>query len=160
MAEIYLRFAENTENIYTDGACDPDPNPGPGGWAAVLRWGDVEKTLTGAEPRTTNNRMELRAVIAALTALKKPCRVPLHTDSKYVQTGITAYIARWKATGWQTTDKKAVANQDLWLALDEATQRHQIDWRWVKGHAGDPLNERVDRLAVSLIPRATLPLDD
>jgi ribonuclease HI len=144
--------------IYTDGACDP--NPGPGGWAAVLRFGEVEKVLTGAEPCTTNNRMELQAVIAALTALKKPCRVQLHTDSKYVQTGITDYIARWKAKGWQTADKKAVANQDLWRSLDEAIQRHQIEWRWVKGHAGDLLNERVDRLAVSMIPRSTLPLDD
>ncbi len=144
--------------IYTDGACDP--NPGPGGWAAVLRFGDHEKVLTGAEPRATNNRMELQAVIAALTALKKPCRVQLHTDSRYVQTGITDYIARWKAKGWQTTDKKAVANQDLWLALDEAIQRHQIEWHWVKGHAGDLLNERVDQLAVSMIPRTTLPLDD
>jgi ribonuclease HI len=144
--------------IYTDGACDP--NPGPGGWAAVLRFGDHEKVLTGAEPRATNNRMELQAVIAALTALKKPCRVQLHTDSRYVQTGITEYIARWKAKGWQTTDKKAVANQDLWRALDEAIQRHQIEWHWVKGHAGDPLNERVDQLAVSMIPRSALPLDD
>ncbi len=144
--------------IYTDGACDP--NPGPGGWAAVLRFGDREKVLTGAEPRATNNRMELQAVIAALTALKKPCQVQLHTDSRYVQTGITDYIARWKAKGWQTTDKKAVANQDLWMALDEAIQRHEIEWHWVKGHAGDPLNERVDQLAVSMIPRSTLPLDD
>ncbi len=144
--------------IYTDGACDP--NPGPGGWAAILRFGEHEKVLTGAEPRATNNRMELQAVIAALTALKKPCRVQLYTDSKYVRTGITDYIARWKARGWQTADKKAVANQDLWLALDEATQRHQIEWQWVKGHAGNPLNERVDRLAVSMIPRSTLPLDD
>src|SRR5512147_2185800 len=144
--------------IYTDGACDP--NPGPGGWAAVLRFGDHEKVLTGAEPRATNNRMELQAVIAALTALKKPCRVQLHTDSRYVQTGITDYIARWKAKGWQTTDKKAVANQDLWMALDEAIQCHEIEWHWVKGHAGDPLNERVDQLAVSMIPRTALPLDD
>jgi ribonuclease HI len=144
--------------IYTDGACDP--NPGPGGWAAVLRFGDHEKVLTGTEPRATNNRMELQAVIAALTALKVPCDVQLHTDSRYVQTGITEYIARWKAKGWQTTDKKAVANQDLWMALDEAIQRHQIEWHWVKGHAGDPLNERVDQLAVSMIPRSALPLDD
>jgi ribonuclease HI len=144
--------------IYTDGACDP--NPGPGGWAAVLRFGDHEKVLTGAESRATNNRMELQAVIAALTALKKPCHVQLHTDSRYVQTGITEYIARWKAKGWQTTDKKAVANQDLWLALDEAIQRHQIEWQWVKGHAGDPQNERVDQLAVSMIPRSALPLTD
>ncbi len=144
--------------IYTDGACDP--NPGPGGWAAVLRFGAHEKVLTGHEPRTTNNRMELQAVIAALNALKKPCRVALHTDSTYVQKGVTEYLARWKAKGWQTADKKAVANQDLWQALDEALQRHQIEWVWVKGHAGDPLNERVDQLAVSMIPRSALPLDD
>jgi ribonuclease HI len=144
--------------IYTDGACDP--NPGPGGWAAVLRFAAHEKVLTGANPRTTNNRMELQAVIAALNALKKPCRVTLHTDSQYVQRGVTQYLARWKAKGWQTADKKAVANQDLWQALDEALQRHQIEWVWVKGHAGDPLNERVDQLAVSMIPRSALPLDD
>lgn len=144
--------------IYTDGACDP--NPGPGGWAAVLRFGKREKVLTGADPHATNNRMELQAVISALTTLKKPCRVILHTDSEYVQKGITEYIARWKEKGWRTSDKKAVANQDLWMALDEAMQRHQIEWRWVKGHAGDPLNEHVDQLAVSMIPRSTLPLDD
>ncbi len=131
--------------IYTDGACDP--NPGPGGWAAVLRFGKHEKVLTGSEPRATNNRMELQAVIAALGALKQPCRVILHTDSEYVQKGVTEYIARWKEKGWRTAGKKAVANQDLWMALDEAMQRHQIEWRWVKGHAGDPMNERVDRLA-------------
>ena len=144
--------------IYTDGACDP--NPGPGGWAAVLRSGTHEKVLTGHEPRTTNNRMELQAVIAALNALKKPCRIALHTDSTYVQKGVTEYLERWKAKHWQTADKKAVANQDLWQALDEALQRHQIEWVWVKGHAGDPLNERVDQLAVSMIPRSALPLDD
>jgi ribonuclease HI len=144
--------------IYTDGACDP--NPGPGGWAAVLRSGQHEKVLTGHEPRTTNNRMELQAVIAALTALKKPSHVVLHTDSTYVQKGVTEYLAHWKAGRWQTADKRAVANQDLWQALDEALQRHQIEWVWVKGHAGDPLNERVDRLAVSMIPRSALPLDD
>jgi ribonuclease HI len=144
--------------IYTDGACDP--NPGPGGWAAVLRFGQHEKVLTGSEPRTTNNRMELQAVIAALTTLKKPCHVVLHTDSTYVQKGVTDYLERWKAKHWRTADKKAVANQDLWQALDEALQRHEIEWVWVKGHAGDPLNERVDRLAVSMIPRSALPLDD
>ena len=144
--------------IYTDGACDP--NPGPGGWAAVLRSGTHEKVLTGHELRTTNNRMELQAVIAALTALKKPSRVMLHTDSTYVQKGVTEYLERWKARRWQTAGKKAVANQDLWQALDEALQRHQIEWVWVKGHAGEPLNERVDRLAVSMIPRSALPLHD
>ena len=144
--------------IYTDGACDP--NPGPGGWAAVLRFEGHEKVLTGADPRTTNNRMELQAVIAALAALTKPCRVRLHTDSRYVQKGVTEYLARWKAKGWRTTNQKAVANQDLWQALDELSQRHEIEWEWVKGHAGDPLNERVDQLAVSMITRSALPLDD
>lgn len=144
--------------IYTDGACDP--NPGPGGWAAVLQFGDVEKELMGSEPRTTNNRMELQAVIAALSALKVSCRVTLHTDSTYVQKGVSDYLARWKAKGWQTSDKKAVANQDLWQQLDTALQRHTIEWHWVKGHAGDPLNERVDRLAVGQITRSALPLSD
>jgi ribonuclease HI len=144
--------------IYTDGACDP--NPGPGGWAAVLQWGGQEKELTGGSPTTTNNRMELQAVIAALEALRQPCQVVLHTDSEYVQRGVTEYLKNWKARGWKTSDKRAVANRDLWEALDLALLRHQIDWRWVKGHAGDPLNERVDRLAVSMIPRTRLPLDD
>ncbi len=144
--------------IYTDGACDP--NPGPGGWAAVLRSGPHEKVLTGHEPHTTNNRMELQAVITALNAVKRPSHVVLHTDSRYVQTGVTEYLERWKARHWQTADKKAVANQDLWQALDDALQRHQIEWVWVKGHAGDPLNERVDQLSVSMIPRSALPVDD
>ena len=144
--------------IYTDGACDP--NPGPGGWAAILRAGSHEKELKGASAHTTNNRMELQAVIAALEALKPPCRVVLNTDSEYVQRGVTEYLARWKAKGWVTSNKRDVANRDLWERLDQALQRHQVDWRWVKGHAGDPLNERVDRLAVSMIPRSHLPLDD
>ena len=139
--------------VYTDGACDP--NPGPGGWAAILRFGAHEKELAGSDPRATNNRMELQAVIAALDALKQPCRVRLHTDSEYVQKGVTAWLARWKAKGW-----KKVANRDLWEALDRAAQRHQIEWHWVRGHAGDPLNERADRLAVSMIPRLALPVDD
>lgn len=144
--------------VYTDGACDP--NPGPGGWAAILRAGAHEKVLKGADARTTNNRMELRAVIAALEELRQPCRVQVHTDSEYVQRGVTEYLARWKAKGWRTSDKRDVANRDLWETLDRALQRHQITWHWVKGHAGDPLNERVDRLAVSMIPRTRLPLDD
>lgn len=144
--------------IYTDGACDP--NPGPGGWAALLRFGEHEKELTGADPKTTNNRMELQAVIAALAALTRPCHVFLHTDSEYVQKGITEYLARWKAKHWRTADKKSVANRDLWEALDAALPVHQIEWIWVKGHAGDPLNERVDQLAVSQIPRPALPLAD
>ncbi|MBI4769248.1 MAG: ribonuclease HI [Chloroflexi bacterium] len=144
--------------IYSDGACDP--NPGPGGWAALLMFGERRKTITGSEPDTTNNRMELQAVIAALGALKKPCQVRLHTDSEYVQKGVTQHMARWKANGWRTSDKKSVANRDLWEALDQALQRHQVEWVWVKGHAGDPLNEEVDRLAVGMIPRLALPLDD
>jgi len=131
--------------IYTDGACDP--NPGPGGWAAVLRFGPHEKTLTGAAPQATNNRMELQAVISALTALKQPCRVQLYTDSEYVHKGVTQWLARWKNNDWQTANRTPVLNQDLWQQLDEALQRHQINWHWLKGHAGDPLNERVDRLA-------------
>src|SRR5947209_13659560 len=124
--------------IYTDGACDP--NPGPGGWAALLLFAEHRKTLTGREPGTTNNRMELQAVIAALQALNQPCQVRLHTDSAYVQKGVTQYLARWKAKGWQTADKRAVANRDLWEALDASMQRHQVDWLWVKGHAVDPHN--------------------
>ena len=139
--------------VYTDGACDP--NPGPGGWAAILRFGAHEKELTGSDPRTTNNRMELQAVIAALAALKQPCRVVIHTDSEYVQRGVTEWMPGWKAKAW-----RKVANRDLWEALDQAAQRHAIEWQWVKGHAGDPLNERVDRLAVGMIPRPQLPLDD
>ena len=144
--------------IYTDGACDP--NPGPGGWAVVLQWGGREKELKGGAAHTTNNRMELQAVIAALEALKQPCRITLHTDSTYVQRGVTVHLARWKAQAWQTSAKRDIANRDLWEKLEVAQQRHQITWQWVKGHAGDPLNERVDRLAVSMIPRAHLPLDD
>lgn len=142
--------------IYTDGACDP--NPGPGGWAAVLIAAGHRKTLTGREARTTNNQMELQAVIAALQALKRPCQVRLHTDSTYVQKGVTQHLAGWKKRGWLTSDKRPVANRALWEALDAALQRHQVEWIWVKGHAGDPLNEEVDRLAVSMIPRAELPL--
>lgn len=137
--------------IYTDGACDP--NPGPGGWAAVLRFGEHEKVLTGSEPSTTNNRMELQAVIGALTALKRSCRVQLHTDSEYVQKGVTQWLPRWKRNGWQTANRTPVLNQDLWQQLDEALQPHRIEWRWLKGHAGDPLNERVDRLAKGAIGR-------
>ncbi len=144
--------------IYTDGACDP--NPGPGGWAALLLFGEHRKALTGHEASTTNNRMELQAIIAALGALKKPCRVRLHTDSEYVQKGITKYMARRKAKAGTPRTKNSVANRDLWEALDAAMQRHQIEWLWVKGHAGDPLNEEVDRLAVGMIPRPDLPLDD
>ena len=131
--------------IYTDGACSG--NPGPGGWGAVLIFGDKEKELFGGEAHTTNNRMELMAAIQALEALKKPCKVELHTDSKYVQTGISEWLRVWKARGWKTTTKGAVKNEDLWRRLDEARLRHEVDWRWVKGHAGHVHNERADELA-------------
>ncbi len=131
--------------IYTDGACKG--NPGPGGWGALLRTGGHEKELFGGEPNTTNNRMELMAVISALNALTRPCTIILHTDSQYVKNGITTWIHGWKKNGWKTADKKPVKNADLWLALDEAQKRHQIDWRWVKGHAGHEFNERADELA-------------
>jgi len=144
--------------IYTDGACDP--NPGPGGWAALLIFGSRQKTLTGSSPNTTNNQMELQAVISGLDALNRPCRVRLHTDSEYVHRGVTEHLARWKAKGWRTADKKSVANRQFWEALDAATQRHDVEWVWVKGHAGDPRNEAVDRLAVAMISRPDLPMAD
>ena len=131
--------------IWTDGACSG--NPGPGGWGAVLKYGETEKDLSGGEPDTTNNRMELMAAIEALSALKRHSRVRLHTDSKYVMDGLTKWIHGWKRNGWKTADKKPVKNADLWQRLDEANQRHQVEWRWVKGHAGDPMNERADALA-------------
>ncbi|MEX0299291.1 MAG: ribonuclease HI, partial [Kordiimonas sp.] len=131
--------------IYTDGACSG--NPGPGGWGALLLYGDNEKELTGGEFNTTNNRMELTAAIEALSALKRPCTIHLHTDSTYVKDGITKWIDGWKAKGWKTAAKKPVKNEDLWKALDAATSKHQIEWKWVKGHAGDPGNERADALA-------------
>jgi ribonuclease HI len=131
--------------IHTDGACSG--NPGPGGWGVLLRYGETEKELCGGEPLTTNNRMELMAAIQALEALNRPCRVDLHTDSKYVMTGITEWIRGWKARGWKTADKKPVKNDDLWRRLDEARARHEVTWRWVKGHAGHELNERADALA-------------
>ena len=135
----------STVTIYTDGACSG--NPGPGGWGALMRYGDHEKELCGGEADTTNNRMELMAVIQALGALKRPCSIDLYTDSKYVKDGIGAWLARWKANGWKTAARKPVKNEDLWRALDEAAQRHQIRWHWVKGHAGHPENERADELA-------------
>ncbi len=131
--------------IFTDGACKG--NPGPGGWGAVLRLGDKEKELSGGEPLTTNNRMELMAAIEGLKALTRPCKVILSTDSKYVMDGITKWIFGWQRNGWRTADKKPVKNADLWQALVAATAPHQVDWRWVKGHAGHPENERADRLA-------------
>ena len=131
--------------IYTDGACKG--NPGPGGWGAWLRAGVHEKELWGGEALTTNNRMELTAVIEALALLKQPSRVVVHTDSAYVKNGITTWIHGWKARGWTTADRKPVKNVDLWQKLDALRGRHQVDWRWVKGHAGDPGNERADQLA-------------
>lgn len=131
--------------IYTDGACSG--NPGPGGWGALLLYGDTEKELTGGEFNTTNNRMELTAAIEALTALRRRCTIHLHTDSIYVKDGITKWIMGWKAKGWKTAAKKPVKNEDLWKALDIAAAQHDIEWKWVKGHAGDPGNERADALA-------------
>ncbi len=134
-----------TIEIYTDGACRG--NPGPGGWGALLVAGKHRKTLYGGERQTTNNRMELTAVIEALNALKGSRKVDLHTDSKYVKDGITSWLENWKRRGWKTADKKPVKNQDLWRALDEAVTRHEIEWHWVKGHAGHPGNEEADALA-------------
>ena len=132
-------------DIWTDGACSG--NPGPGGWGAILVAGERRKELFGGEADTTNNRMELMAAISALEALKKPCDVTLHIDSQYVRQGITQWIHGWKKNGWKTADKKPVKNAELWQRLEAAASRHRIDWRWVKGHAGDPMNERADELA-------------
>ncbi|HVH83779.1 MAG TPA: ribonuclease HI [Steroidobacteraceae bacterium] len=131
--------------IYTDGACRG--NPGPGGWAALLRRGTEEKEIHGAEPHTTNNRMELTAVIRALESLRRPVEARVYTDSEYVRRGITEWLGSWKARGWRTADKKPVKNQDLWQRLDELAAPHRIKWHWVPGHAGVEGNERVDRLA-------------
>ena len=133
-------------DIYTDGACSG--NPGPGGWGALLSYGSRSREIRGGEASdTTNNRMELMAAIAALEALTRPSVVRLHTDSVYLRNGITAWLPKWKANGWRTADKKPVKNVDLWQRLDTAVQRHQVQWLWVKGHAGDPGNERADALA-------------
>ena len=132
-------------DVYTDGACKG--NPGPGGWGVWMKWGDHERELFGGEPETTNNRMELTAVIEALVALKRRCRVRLHTDSQYVQIGISTWIHDWKKRGWRTADKKPVKNVDLWQKLDELVGKHDIEWIWVRGHDGNPGNERADELA-------------
>ncbi len=132
-------------NIWTDGACSG--NPGPGGWGAILVFNGVEKELSGGEQLTTNNRMELMAAISALEALTRPCAIDLHTDSKYVMDGVTGWIHNWKKRGWKTADKKPVKNVELWQRLDAARERHDIEWKWVKGHAGDEMNERADELA-------------
>jgi ribonuclease HI len=131
--------------IYTDGACKG--NPGPGGWGALLRWGRREKELFGGEPDTTNNRMELTAVIRALEALNRPARVAVFTDSEYVRKGITEWLAGWKRRGWKTADRKPVKNEALWRRLDELASRHAVKWHWVKGHSGHAENERADALA-------------
>ncbi len=132
-------------DIFTDGACSG--NPGPGGWGAILRFDSVEKELSGGEPLTTNNRMEMMAAISALEALKRPCRVRLHTDSIYLRDGITRWINKWRSNGWLTSDRKPVKNADLWMRLERAMAPHRIEWAWVRGHAGHPENERADELA-------------
>jgi len=137
-------------DIFTDGACSG--NPGPGGWGAILRSGEHEKELSGGEPATTNNRMELMAVIQGLKALKKQCAVTIHTDSRYVMDGASKWILGWKKKGWKTADKKPVKNEDLWRVLDDEMSKHDIRWIWVAGHSGHPENERADQLARSAIP--------
>ena len=141
-------------DIFTDGACSG--NPGPGGWGALLRYGKVEKELSGGEEQTTNNRMELMAAIAALEALKRPAVVRVHTDSQYVKNGITEWVANWKKRGWRTADKKPVKNSDLWQRLEKAELPHKVEWLWVKGHNGHVENERVDQLARLAIPARSI----
>jgi ribonuclease HI len=131
--------------IHTDGGCAP--NPGPGGWGAILQWGGRTRELKGGEPHTTNNRMELTAAIMALETLKRPCDVDLYTDSQYLRQGITDWIQGWKRNGWRTADRKPVKNSDLWQRLDAAVTRHAVHWHWVRGHSGHDLNERADELA-------------
>ena len=136
--------------IYTDGACSG--NPGPGGWGAILRYGDTEKELSGGEKETTNNRMEMMAAITSLESLTRPMHVDIYTDSTYVRDGITKWIHGWKKRGWRTADKKPVKNMELWERLEAAVERHEIEWHWVKGHAGHPENERADELARLAVP--------
>lgn len=138
-------MVESRVRIYTDGACRG--NPGPGGWGALLLWGDKRREICGGEAQTTNNRMELMAAIRALEALRKPCSVDIYTDSTYVRNGITSWLAGWKRNGWRTSNKKDVKNRDLWEQLDALVQEHDVEWHWVKGHAGDPGNEAADALA-------------
>lgn len=133
--------------IYTDGGCKP--NPGPGGWGALLMFGEYKRELSGGARKTTNNQMELTAALEALESLKEPCKVELYTDSTYLKNGITSWMKKWKANGWKTASKQPVKNRDLWLRLDAATQRHTIQWKWVKGHANNTHNERVDQLATA-----------
>lgn len=148
-AEIFSKALKVT--IHTDGACRG--NPGPGGWAAALACGGHRREISGAEPDTTNNRMELRAAIEALNALKRPCEVELFTDSEYLRNGITAWLFTWKKNGWVTKAKRPVKNEDLWRALDEASSRHKIKWNWLKGHAGHAANERCDQLATAALAK-------
>ena len=136
---------DNIVDIYTDGACSG--NPGPGGWGAILRWRGNERELCGGDPDTTNNRMELMAAIMALESLKRSVKARLHTDSTYVKDGITKWISNWKKKGWKTANRKPVKNMDLWQRLDDAVAAHDVEWHWVKGHAGHPENERADELA-------------
>jgi ribonuclease HI len=142
---------DNHVEIYTDGACSG--NPGPGGWGAILRFKGVEKELSGGDPETTNNRMEMMAAIRALEALKRPCIVDIYTDSSYVRDGITKWIFGWQKRGWKTADKKPVKNVELWQRLLEALRPHKVEWHWVKGHAGHPENERCDELARMAVPK-------
>ena len=145
-------------SIYTDGGCDP--NPGPGGWGAIIHWGDREWELSGNDPATTNNRMELHAAAAALALLEGligRCRVNMYTDSRYLRCGITEWMSGWIGRGWRTSDKQPVKNQDLWRLLHRLTQAHDVTWHWLKGHAGHPLNERADRLATQALRRLRSP---
>jgi ribonuclease HI len=146
--------SKKSVEIFTDGACSG--NPGPGGWGALLRYQQVEKELSGFDPMTTNNRMEMTAVIEALRVLKEPCRVDICTDSQYLRDGITSWIHKWKRNDWRTSSKEPVKNKDLWEALDEAAQNHLVEWKWVKGHAGHPENERCDALARQAIRDGSL----
>jgi ribonuclease HI len=148
-----MATASNPEvEIFTDGACSG--NPGPGGWAAILRYRGIEKELSGFEPLTTNNRMEMTAAIHALEALKRPCRVRLVSDSQYLRDGVTKWLRAWKARGWQTAAREPVKNVDLWQRLERAMQPHRVEWQWVRGHAGHPENERADALARARIAEA------
>ena len=145
-------MSDGVVEIFTDGACSG--NPGPGGWGVLLRYDGVEKELSGFEPKTTNNRMELMAAIAALEQLNRGVRAVVHTDSRYVHDGITLWLPHWKTRGWKTADKKPVKNADLWLRLETALQRHQVTWRWIRGHSGHTENERADALARAEIAAA------
>jgi len=140
----------NTVVIYTDGACSG--NPGPGGWGSILMYNGHRRELSGGESETTNNRMEMMAVIQALETLKRPCRIVIHTDSTYVMKGMTEWLEQWKRRNWRTAAKQPVKNVELWQRLEKAIERHQVDWRWVKGHSGIPENERADELARDAIP--------